>query len=183
MVLVAGSVGRYSMIMNAKDIIADASARRDAALAEAKRWSDFIAMTEELYGAPSLVIARAQTVGDTHQPGKRDFSGATLLITQEAATAAIREAGRPLPTRELLTALERRGVPVGGKDPASTLSARLSRAPGLINVRPHGWDVKESSEEDVTSEPPERENSEATNQTPDSADEDGREVEHNNMNH
>lgn len=169
--------------MDAKNIIADASARRDAALAEAKRWSEFIAMTEELYGFVAKGGPATKPQEKSDLAVKRDFSGATLLMTQEAAVRLITEAGHPLSTRELLLSLEARDVPVGGKDPASTLSARLSRSPQLINVRPHGWTLKQSSKEDDASGPLVSDNPEAPDPIPDSADEDGREVAHDNMSH
>ena len=169
--------------MDAKNIIADASARRDTALAEAKRWSEFIAMTEELYGLTNNGRSATKPQENSGLGVKRDFSGATLLMTQEAAVRLITEAGHPLSTRELLLGLELRDVPVGGKDPASTLSARLSRSPALINVRPHGWTLKKSSKEDDASGSPDSDNPEAPDPTPNSAQEGGWEVAHDNMSH
>lgn len=62
--------------------------------------------------------------------------------TEHVATEIIRERGRPVSTRELLVELEKRGIEVGGKDPFSTLSARLSRAPTLVGTRGIGWSLK-----------------------------------------
>lgn len=41
------------------------------------------------------------------------------------------------------------GVSVGGKDPNSTLSARLSRAQRIINIRQRGWWIKGKADDAV----------------------------------
>lgn len=123
-------------------IIANAIARRDAALSEARRWTDFIRMYGELTGADNnmqgLTLATGRQIAVT-------ATGA-LSETEKATGVIIRELGRPVPTRELLELLTARGVEVGGKDPASTLSARLSRAPSLENIRQRGWWIKGRTE-------------------------------------
>lgn len=127
--------------MNPTDpILHDAMMKRDAALAEAARWSDFVAMYMEIKGISNSTPVHRETgtIKERVQPPR----GAALAETERAAFDAIRASGRPMHTQELLTALKLAGVEVGGKDPASTLSARLSRAPSLENIRPHGWRIK-----------------------------------------
>lgn len=121
-------------------ILHDAMTKRDAALAEAARWSDFVSMYMEIKGIADPVPEKRETgtIKERVQPPR----GAALAETERAAFDAIRASGRPMHTQELLKALQEAGVEVGGKDPASTLSARLSRAPSLENVRPHGWRIK-----------------------------------------
>ena len=122
-------------------ILLDAIAKRDAAQSEAARWSNFIDMYCEIKGlsVPSQTKA-AGTIKERPQQSR----GGALAETEKVAVEAIRKAGRPMHTQELLTALLDAGIEVGGKDPASTLSARLSRAPSLENARPHGWRIKSS---------------------------------------
>jgi hypothetical protein len=129
-------------------ILSEAIAKRDAAAAEVQRWSDFIAMYRELTGqqaqddvshvAPRPALPKREPVAAT--------TGA-LAETEGAAIEVIKAAGRAIPTREMLEALRARGVEVGGKDPASTLSARLSRASALENVRPYGWRLKKLADD------------------------------------
>ena len=118
------------------DIIANAIARRDAALSEARRWDDFIRMYSELAGAQS----KKQTAGPSASTASAN-PGA-LSDTEKATREIIERLGRPVATRELLGLLAEIGIDVGGKDPASTLSARLSRAPSLENIRQRGWWIK-----------------------------------------
>lgn len=134
--------------MSNESIRLNAVCKRDAALAEAHRWEDFIRMLDELEGhvqsvvPPSATRPAAVRLDQNGQPRMVVGTG-KLNETERVALEAIREAGKPLSTRELLDALAARGIDVGGKDPASTLSARLSRAANLENVRPYGWRPKE----------------------------------------
>lgn len=142
-------------------ILKNAVARRDAALAEAQRWDDFVRMYSELRGAsPDQLIENIDP--GTDQPRQfpknlrvvtrksfPDMPGGALQVTEDLALKIIQEFGRPVPTRELLVELEKRGLTVGGQDPASTLSARLSRAPRLENVRPEGWRERRKADGNV----------------------------------
>jgi hypothetical protein len=76
-----------------------------------------------------------------------DAVGEKVIATEAAAREIISAIGRPVPTREMLTELDRRGFAVGGKDPMATLTTRLSRAPSLENHRPYGWRLKEPHQE------------------------------------
>src|SRR6185437_16180775 len=69
--------------------------------------------------------------------------GAKAKETEVAAISIIRDAGRPIPGRQLLDELVKHGVEIGGKDPMATLNARLSRAESITHVRPHGWKVRD----------------------------------------
>ncbi|WP_419825593.1 hypothetical protein [Sphingomonas sp.] len=164
----------------------NAAAKLAAAEAEAARWKQFLGMYDEAATALAAtpIIRPQRTPYRYHEPAAhlREPRGA-LAETQAAVVLAIEEAGRPLHTKELLHALDRLGVEVGGKAPASTLSARLSRAPALENVRPYGWRIKASSKEGEAAGDSLSDDPAASVATPNSADEDGREVGHNNMTH
>jgi hypothetical protein len=131
-------------------ILEQAIARRDAAVAESRRWDAFISMYKEINGnrsissergmpgMPGLPRHKLEGAGPSGQRG-----GNTLAVTEKAAVELLREAGQPIPTVELRLLLQDRGIEIGGKDPNSTLSARLSRAPLLYNHRGRGWWIKE----------------------------------------
>lgn len=139
--------GAYALWMSSipDHILTEAIAKRDAALADAERWSQFVAMYSEISGVQTTARASAPATKPSGTIRERPQStrGGALAATEKVAIDALRAAGKPLQTRDLLVALEAAGVEVGGKDPASTLSARLSRADGLENVRPYGWRIRE----------------------------------------
>jgi len=125
----------------------NAIAKRDAALAEAKRWDEFLHMLDE--AARGLTAMGGGTVM-VHFPSSVERRNPTprgagrMTETESAASEIIRaNDGKPVQTADMLKELEKRGIVVGGKDPSSTLSARLSRAESLENVRPYGWRLKE----------------------------------------
>ena len=130
-----------------------AIARRDAALAEAKRWDDFLRMLDEatrglsVMGGGTISVKFPETaMGSASWQRSEIRDVGRMTETEMAARAIIQEnGGNPVSTQAMLVELEKRGVGVGGKDPISTLSARLSRAPSLENVRPHGWRLREPS--------------------------------------
>jgi len=131
--------------------LAIAISRRDAALAEVRKWEDFIKTFEELTGGtpqppvreitpmlPGIAESRPVPVNP-----RIDFSGAALAMTEQRAVQLITEAGRPMHTRELLRLMEAGGMPIGGKNAIATLSARLSRAKSLWNTRIDGWAIRD----------------------------------------
>lgn len=127
-------------------VLANAIARRDAAQAEAQRWDDFIRMFSELQ-VGSHDTLRPSPPSTPSAAGRSARDAGAMSRTEEVASEIIAQLGRPVPTRELLNALLERGVDVGGKDPASTLSARLSRAPTLHNIRQRGWWIRERTDD------------------------------------
>lgn len=134
-------------------------AKRDAARAEAQALDDFLRRLDEM--TKNLVaVAGSITVSlpldapyglGTPAPMKRGRG--RLHETETAAVEVIHAAGRPVPTPEMLIELAKRGVEVGGKDPSSTLSARLSRAESIENVRPYGWRLREPRQDIGTEDP------------------------------
>ncbi len=53
----------------------------------------------------------------------------------------LRRAHRPMPIRTILKELEGRGVKIGGKNPVTNLSAKLSADAKFKNERRQGWRV------------------------------------------
>jgi hypothetical protein len=125
--------------MSNHDPRSNAISRRDQALAEANRWEKFLAMLDELEGA--VAPSQPQSPARPITPNPPAQTG-ILDATERAAIQIITKAGRPVPTRDLLVGLDELGIRIGGKEPLSTLSARLSRATGLENVRPYGWQLR-----------------------------------------
>ncbi len=130
-----------------------AERKRDAALAEARRWSDFLRMMEEI--DPSEAAAQredvairniARTNGEPVQRVRRAVAMGALVLTEMAAIEEIQKSGRAMPTRDLLTLMPNHGIKIGGLDPVATLSARLSRSRRLRNVRNRGWMLAEEIE-------------------------------------
>lgn len=163
-------------------ILRDAHTRRDAALAEADKWSQFIRLYDELRGGSrgamaghikimSGVSSAALTSAiNNRQPRK-------MQETEAAAVAVIRDFGKPVPGRELLAEILKRGVNVGGKDPYATLMARLGRATALEFERPYGWRVKNDPGQKDEAAAPRSESEAAASGTPNDAVRRG-EVEH-----
>ncbi len=125
-------------VMSEDPIIRRATDRRDAALREAAKWDAFIKQYVELQGEP----VPPNSVRTDQRGPPRIFISGRLSETEHVAAEIIKERGRAIPTRDLLVELENRGVEVGGKDPASTLSARLSRSSVLVGRRGIGWSLK-----------------------------------------
>jgi hypothetical protein len=88
-------------------------------------------------GSASL-LHRGLLTGEAPAP-----SGEVMLQTARVAREVIQAIGRPVTTREMLSEFQKRAIPVGGRDPLATLSARLSRTPDLENRRPFGWAIAE----------------------------------------
>lgn len=142
--------------MDQHNILAVAVSRRDAAAAEVRKWDDFIRTAQELMGGGAVLPAHytAPMLPGIPESSPRavnrvgiDFSGAALAMTEQRAVQLINEAGRAMHTRELLKKMEEGGLPVGGKNPIATLSARLSRAKKLYNTRIDGWAIREEVSE------------------------------------
>ena len=89
--------------------------------------------------AESMDTPSAPQVGEgaTKPPG-RGPSTATKE-TWAAVRTILEERGRPVRLRDLLNGVRGRGVDVGGKEPASTLAARLSNSKEFKSHRGIGW--------------------------------------------
>jgi hypothetical protein len=123
-------------------VLAKARAAFEAARREADAWAEWIGRYEALLrdggigGAGNNVASRSSPVG-TPRP--------TSLAVQETVQRVeqiIRSKNQPIPARLLRKYLEDEGFVIGGKDPANTLAARLSRATNLINIRDRGYWIR-----------------------------------------
>lgn len=138
------------------DPVLDAAiAQRQAAQRRVEYWDRWIKQYQEL-----KVEAKAdssKTLGKLLvKPSSKVFLGEsnTKLVplvgdpssvlgrTARTAIKLIESAGRPMQIGELYSALQREGVAIGGKDPKSTLSARLSQSGRFVAVREKGWWMK-----------------------------------------
>lgn len=67
-----------------------------------------------------------------------------------AVISILKQAGKPLPTRELVERLKDRGIIIGGKIPTTGLSSALSRHKNLLRPdRSEGWSLILNSESNV----------------------------------
>ena len=104
---------------------------------------DAILEFEAVYGLSSV-----------NETGAREASS-TVSLLDEAETI-LRESGRTMFSREILTELQNRGFHVSGNDPASNLSAKLSHAKErfVSQGRGKGWGLPEpvASEREIPRE-------------------------------
>ncbi len=131
-----------------------AETRLLAAQREVAKWSAFIKAFHELQGRevadplpPAGAVTRANIARYwVANPGR-------LLQTERVAGDIIKEAGKPVLSGDMLAQLQERGVEIGGKDPASTLAARLSRATTIEFVRGQGWALSSDRLKDEAADP------------------------------
>lgn len=129
-------------------VLANALARRDAALAEVRRWDEFIRTYRLLSAGQADRAPKPKALpADVSAFLQQRLAAGLIGETEALAREIILEKRRAVPTREMLDELAARGHVIGGKNPAGTLSARLSRAPSLDNQRPFGWRLRHTDAE------------------------------------
>ena len=142
--------------MNTDPKLSEAIARLNAAQAEVDKWSTFIRLYRELdpssTGAASVVSPINQETLPPNAMQRRETEtssrlGQKGLMTEQAAIAVLKEAGKPVSTEEMAERLRERGVDIGGREPISTLYARLRRARALDYDRRLGWRLAELRQE------------------------------------
>lgn len=125
-------------------------AKVDVVRTEAERqvayWDNWIREYRRLVGStnapkpdvppPSMVEAEGRTV----RGGKRAVS--IVNETAEVAESVIERLGRPTHIGELHRELAAAGLEIGGKNPNSTLSARLSQSGRFVAVSGKGWWIR-----------------------------------------
>ena len=97
-------------------------------------------------GSVSSVAASSTGVeiGSASGP-KPERKHATKAEVEPIVRDMLAASNRPVPTREILARLEKRGLTFGGKSPAGNLSARLSQIGLFENVKGEGWVLKDQS--------------------------------------
>ncbi len=125
-------------------ILQTAEQRLDAARADVRRLEAFIATYHDLKATAgqSQNVAVGLGVVTATALGSVFVTTGKMSITERVAVEIILENGAPVPSPEMMSRLLARGVVIGGKEPSSTLAARLSRAPSLRFERGHGWTLK-----------------------------------------
>ncbi len=101
--------------------------------------------TNQVTLAPNAT--RRRETETSSRPGQKG------LVTEQAAIAALKEAGKPISTEEMAQRLLEKGVDISGRDPIATLYARLRRARALDYDRQLGWRLAEPRQEIGTAGP------------------------------
>ena len=81
--------------------------------------------------------------GKRKAAGKRPHAAGSVTGAAREVLAGVTE---PMPTRDVLAALQARGITVGGAAPHSTLSALLSKSPHFTAHGRSGWTLAEGND-------------------------------------
>lgn len=127
--------------------------RRDAMekLKDNADFQDFLAIDAMLYQymhAPRTAAA-PKTVLPIVAPASRAADAAKSAGSRKSKTHELKEqvgeilrrAHKPMATREIVGELARRGVKIGGRNPVTNLSAKLSADARFKNERREGWRI------------------------------------------
>lgn len=84
------------------------------------------------------ITGESERVGST---SKQTNKGQTFIVTQTIGIAEelIKKKGAPVPTREIISEMRTRGLPLPEKNPLNVISARLSPVRHLKGRRDMGW--------------------------------------------
>lgn len=116
-------------------ILEKAKARREAAAREVAEWDAFITRYLDLAGRPVGTTGIHPSVSQARPIPPDSELGKTIAMVD----AVLDEAGHPVQLVPLYDEVTRRGLHIGGKKPAYTLSARLSNSGRYISTRESGW--------------------------------------------
>ncbi|MGD0634933.1 MAG: hypothetical protein ABSA13_11750 [Beijerinckiaceae bacterium] len=125
----------------------NALAKRSVLAREIERIDTFLELYREFGGSPMEEYSSSKTSSEHRDDisgvsSDRAPKGATAKIT-EAAEQVILAAQRPRPRADLLKEIEARGIVIGGKDPAATLSSALWRERDrFVNIKGFGYWLK-----------------------------------------
>lgn len=103
---------------------------------------------EALGDASHLTHKKEASQGPAEKP-KMPTSG-TSYDAVRATISILREAGKPVRTRDLVPILAEKGINIGGENPVTNLSGFLSRSPDLIANRALGWHLAEWNDSHTT---------------------------------
>lgn len=125
----------------------NALSKRSALVREIERVDTFLELYREFGGHTAEVDASSKTSFEHHgdtSSGSTDRApkGASAKIT-EAAEQSILAAQKPISRMDLLKAIDARGVVIGGKDPAATLSSAIWRERDrFVSIKGFGYWLK-----------------------------------------
>lgn len=91
---------------------------------------------------PTRAPVQEPTVSEA-EPATETHEGTPLPEFVAAAERMFREAERPLPRSEAFDRLKEMGVIVVGKDPHNTMTTRIHRMGNIINIKGHGYWLKD----------------------------------------
>jgi len=127
-------------------VLAAALAKQAEAARAVAYWDEWIGQYQRLVGNVQAVGHERPVVAESkvESPGTRTGRRTSPVLDQTAdmATAIIEKHGRPVPIQEMQFKLRGMGLLIGGKNPKSTLSARLSTSGRFIADREKGWWIK-----------------------------------------
>lgn len=123
--------------MDYSAIVKDARQRQEKLRNEMSQLDDMIRSASALAAMQDFSSVQLSPPTRPRVPASRPSP--IMNPTREAAARHLRAADGPLATKDLVEKLLADGVPVGGKDPVATLSARLSNAEEFTNIRGVGW--------------------------------------------
>ena len=164
----------------AKNPLAHALAQLNSHKAKVAKWEQYISLHRELYGEEDASPAPPT---EAQRLARAPARTGAIAETRAGARLILEAVGDYVQTAELIARLADMGIEVGGAEPSSTLSARLSGDPEIESRRGHGYRIKCHSESEGAAGSSSRGEPAAPLFSQHSADEDGQEVEHHNMNH
>ena len=142
------------------DVLTRAIQKRDRLMNEVRALNSFIdmylsldekAQDVEVLASPEAKPRRERPRLDDTSPRpkatpRKISPNSVLGATVIEAERVMRERGGPIPIKELCDILISRGIEIGGKEPSSTLSARLHNSGRFVSNRRLGWDIPRDEE-------------------------------------
>lgn len=131
-------MARVDVVQVARDRLAELDRLQEAQDAERTKLKGFLAVADQLQGAHHEVSAAVEELARAEAKSKPT----PVAEIKKRAAAILASMDRPMPLSDLHVALVRTGVVVGGKNPRSNLSAKLSGAVELETIPGKGWVVR-----------------------------------------
>lgn len=108
---------------------------------ERKRLEDFIALYDQLGSDSEISRPEIQPAKRTAKPKNRGSRPAEII---RFAKVAIKESGVPMTRTQLVSALESKGLTIGGTDKSKNMGTILWRSGVFDNIEGHGYWPKDS---------------------------------------
>lgn len=126
---------RFDVVQIARDRLAELDRLQEAQDAERSKLREFLTMADQLQGAHHEMSVAVEQLARAEARSKPT----PVSEIRKRAAAILEAVDRPMPLAELHNRLTRTGVVVGGKNPRSNLSAKLSGAEELQTIPGQGW--------------------------------------------